>query len=271
MNSPSSVLEILGDSVASFSIYFANLLITRTFTGIPIEMLRIVNLLDIGRVYLCFDKKRLTHRQLRTGAFADCPMLYGWIYPNILMGVMIMCTYACVRSTAAYSHMLMLSSHCLLTIADCSSYFAAMHGFLCVLVHHVQVSAAVHLHQQVHSWRRHVVQHLRPIDVRADIWTTDSDLLPRHSPHIHHRSPLRHVASTGHGVDILVKSEQAIFAASQAAVIGASQGDRQGHACLQKPPANIHTRAVVQALHVPPALSVRRNASTCCVQAHRKI
>eukprot|EP01031_Cornospumella_fuschlensis_P049512 gene49512-60623_t len=71
-------------------------MITRTFTGIPIEMLRLFNLLDIALVYLCKDKRKCTRRELRTGAFADCPMLYGWIYPNVLMGLMIMCTYACI-------------------------------------------------------------------------------------------------------------------------------------------------------------------------------
>lgn len=59
-------------------------------------MLRIYNLIDIGLVTACADKKRYTRRQLRTGSFADCPMLYGWIYPNILMGLMIMVTYACI-------------------------------------------------------------------------------------------------------------------------------------------------------------------------------
>ncbi|RYG62290.1 hypothetical protein EON64_18035, partial [archaeon] len=96
IDNPSAILSILGNSVASFSIYFANLMITRTFTGIPIEMLRIFNLLDIALVYLCKDKRKCTRRELRTGAFADCPMLYGWIYPNVLMGLMIMCTYACI-------------------------------------------------------------------------------------------------------------------------------------------------------------------------------
>jgi hypothetical protein len=100
ISNPSAILSILGNSVASFSIYFANLIITRTFTGIPIEMLRLFNLLDIALVYLFYDKKRYTRRQLRTGAFADCPMLYGWIYPNILMGLMIMVTYACVSDFA---------------------------------------------------------------------------------------------------------------------------------------------------------------------------
>lgn len=98
LEDPTSILSILGNSVPSFSIYFANLLITRAFTGIPIEMLRIFPLLDIVIVMFCADKKRYTRRELSSGAFADPPMLYGWIYPNILMGVMIMVTYFCVSN-----------------------------------------------------------------------------------------------------------------------------------------------------------------------------
>jgi hypothetical protein len=96
LQNPSSILSILGNSVPSFSIYFATLIITRTFTGIPIEMLRIFPLLEILSVKFCKDKKKCTRRELRNGAFADPPMDYGWIYPNILMVLMIMVTYCCV-------------------------------------------------------------------------------------------------------------------------------------------------------------------------------
>lgn len=105
LQNPSSILSILGSSVPSFSIYFANLIITRAFTGIPIEMLRIFPLLDIMIVQYCSNKKKLTRRELMEGAFADPPMVYGWIYPNILMGLMIMVTYSCV-STIPFSSLL---------------------------------------------------------------------------------------------------------------------------------------------------------------------
>lgn len=93
---PSSILSILGNSVPSFSIYFANLIITRTFTGLIIEMLRIFPLLQVATVACCSDKRKYTRRELRQGPFADPPMLYGWIYPNILMVVMIMVTFSCL-------------------------------------------------------------------------------------------------------------------------------------------------------------------------------
>lgn len=99
LSNPANILSILGSSVPSFSIFFANLVVIKTFTAVPIEMLRIFPLLDILSVSLCLDKRRCTRRELRTGAFADPPMLYGWIYPNLMMILMIMLTYSSVNTS----------------------------------------------------------------------------------------------------------------------------------------------------------------------------
>lgn len=96
LSNPSSILGILGLSLPSFSIYFTNLIVVKTFTAVPIELLRLYPLMEILSVKLCMDKKKCTRRELRTGAFADPPILYGWIYPNLLMVLMIMLTYSCV-------------------------------------------------------------------------------------------------------------------------------------------------------------------------------
>lgn len=106
INSPTSILTILGLSLPSFSVYFTNLVIIKTFTGIPLEMLRVFPLLDIARVSVCINKKTVTRREMRTGAFADPPMLYGWIYPNLLMILMIMLTYSCVSVFLAVNSLL---------------------------------------------------------------------------------------------------------------------------------------------------------------------
>lgn len=116
---PASILTILGSSVPSFSTYFASLLIIRTCTAVPIEMLRLIPLLDILGVQLCYDKKKCTRRELRAGAFADPPMLYGWIYPNIIMVLMILFTYCCVswngmhayHAAGPYYHLSFCRSH----------------------------------------------------------------------------------------------------------------------------------------------------------------
>ena len=33
----------------------------------------------------CMDRRKCTRRELRTGAFFAWPMLYGWVYPNLMM------------------------------------------------------------------------------------------------------------------------------------------------------------------------------------------
>lgn len=94
--SPASILSILGYSLASFSTYFANLIIIKTFTVVPIEALRLWPLILVQTVKMCTDKKKVTRRELRSGAFSDPIMVYGWIYPSVLMVLMIMVTYCCI-------------------------------------------------------------------------------------------------------------------------------------------------------------------------------
>jgi hypothetical protein len=93
---PDSIASILGENLPQVSIYFANLVIVRTFLGLPIEMLRIWPLLTILGVKTCRNRKKMTRRELRTGAFADPPMSYGWYYPQIMMVVMIVVTYSTI-------------------------------------------------------------------------------------------------------------------------------------------------------------------------------
>ncbi|KAJ1416546.1 hypothetical protein B484DRAFT_434494, partial [Ochromonadaceae sp. CCMP2298] len=96
VHQPLAILSILGTSVPSFSIYFANMMVIKALTAVPLEMLRIVPLLDFVLSVICMDKQKCTRRELRTGCFADPPMLYGWIYPNLLMVLMIMLIYCCI-------------------------------------------------------------------------------------------------------------------------------------------------------------------------------
>lgn len=93
---PQSIFSILGNNLPSFSMYFANLLIIKSFTAVPLELMRIVPLVEIYFVKLFVDKKKCTRRELRSGAFADRPILYGWVYPNLLMVLMILLTYCCI-------------------------------------------------------------------------------------------------------------------------------------------------------------------------------
>lgn len=93
---PGNILTILGKSLPQVSIYFANMLIVKALTGVPVEMLRIWQLLTVVGVRSLFDKDKFTRRELRTGVFMDYPMEYGWVYPNLLMVLMILTIYMCI-------------------------------------------------------------------------------------------------------------------------------------------------------------------------------
>lgn len=94
--SPSSIATILGTSLPSVSIYFMNMLVIKTFTAVPLEMMRLYPLFKLLEVKLFYDEKKFTENELHSGVFADPPILYGWVYPNLLMVLMIMVTYSCV-------------------------------------------------------------------------------------------------------------------------------------------------------------------------------
>eukprot|EP01042_Synura_sphagnicola_P025448 gene25448-32684_t len=78
------------------SMFFANLMIVKILTAIPLEMIRPWQLSTIQLMGHCMDKRRTTRRDLRTGVFYSWPMLYGWIYPQLMMVLMIMVTYSTI-------------------------------------------------------------------------------------------------------------------------------------------------------------------------------
>ena len=75
---PRSLLSILGEQLPQVSIFFANLLLVKTLVSVPMELLRIWPLLQVYAVKYFRNKKKLTRRELREGAFADLPLDYGW-------------------------------------------------------------------------------------------------------------------------------------------------------------------------------------------------
>ena len=81
IENPSSILSILGTSLPSLSIYFTNLLIVKTFTAVPLELLRVWPLLQILSVRMCLDRNKCTIRELKTGnTLLCCVVSYFDIY-----------------------------------------------------------------------------------------------------------------------------------------------------------------------------------------------
>lgn len=93
---PQILIDLLGQTIPSVSLYFANLVIVKIFAAIPIEMLRPWQLSSILFIGTIMDRRKTTRRDLRTGAFFAWPMLYGWIYPQLMMVQMIIITYSCI-------------------------------------------------------------------------------------------------------------------------------------------------------------------------------
>ena len=175
IESPSSILTILGTSLPSLSMYFTNLLIVKTFTAVPLEMLRVWPLIEILSVRMCQDKKKCTIRELKTGAFANPPMLYGWIYPNLLMVLMIISTYCCIAPLLVPFGMLFYAFAYLMykvwvkhtsgcpdrQSADSPSFLRPSCGGA--------VPAAVRVHQRLPVGWVHVVRRVQPIHARPHL------------------------------------------------------------------------------------------------------
>ena len=89
-----TISTLLGYTIPTLSLYFTDLVIVKIFTAVPLEMCRPFQLFSIYLVGTILNKKSVTRRELRTGAFYAWPMLYGWVYPQILLVMLIMITYS---------------------------------------------------------------------------------------------------------------------------------------------------------------------------------
>lgn len=96
LTKPQTLVDVIGGRMPNVSMFFANLMIVKILTAIPLEMIRPWQLSTIQLMGHCMDKRRTTRRDLRTGVFYSWPMLYGWIYPQLMMVLMIMVTYSTI-------------------------------------------------------------------------------------------------------------------------------------------------------------------------------
>lgn len=96
IDTPRSIFVILGQNLPGFSIYFTNLLIVKTLTAVPLELLRTWPLILHLSLRMCLDEKKCSWRDLRSGVFAPPTLVYGWIYPSSLMVLMIITTYSTI-------------------------------------------------------------------------------------------------------------------------------------------------------------------------------
>lgn len=74
---PQQLLLILGETLPKLAGYFISLLITKTLAGLPMVLLRIGALSRMMFLRSCFNKRRLTQRELNE-VYRKQPILYGW-------------------------------------------------------------------------------------------------------------------------------------------------------------------------------------------------
>ncbi len=175
INNPGNILNVLGYYIASFSVYFANLVVIKTFTGLPVEFLRLWPLIQLGFYTLFRDKNKCTRRELASGSYLLTHSLTHSLthLPTNLL-------------THSLTHSLLLT-HSLIHLffrtfreapilvrLDLSESADDLDDHVCVLLHrpvhhairccilcvhlpHVQISIVIHLHDELPIRRFYVV------------------------------------------------------------------------------------------------------------------
>eukprot|EP00986_Skeletonema_menzelii_P015870 scaffold12865_cov152-Skeletonema_menzelii.AAC.7 len=92
---PQHLLFILGNTLPKLAGYFISLLLTKTLAGLPIVLLRFGALSRMTFLNSCFNRKRLTQRELDE-VHRKQPIYYGWEYPTQFLAIIICFTYACI-------------------------------------------------------------------------------------------------------------------------------------------------------------------------------
>jgi len=90
---PQHLLYILGNTLPKLAGYFISLLLTKTFAGLPIVLLRLGALSRMTFLKSCFNRRRLTQRELDE-VHRKQPVNYGWEYPTQFLAIIICFTYA---------------------------------------------------------------------------------------------------------------------------------------------------------------------------------
>lgn len=95
LDSPTSALQVLSDTVPTVVGYFMSLIMTKILAGLPVVLLRFGALLRMGFLRLCFKEAHLTQRELNE-VYRPQEFLYGWEYPTQLLVIVICFTYSVI-------------------------------------------------------------------------------------------------------------------------------------------------------------------------------
>jgi Calcium-dependent channel, 7TM region, putative phosphate len=95
IESPSSILPLLGKSIPLMVGYFVALLVTKTLAGLPMVFLRFGALMRMLLLLILSDDKKLTQREL-DAIYRLENVQYGWEFPTQLLTVVIVFSYAVI-------------------------------------------------------------------------------------------------------------------------------------------------------------------------------
>ncbi|CAN0195006.1 unnamed protein product, partial [Scytosiphon promiscuus] len=93
---PSAILSILGDTFPAVAVYFLDVIVVKIFVGLPFEILRGWPLIRVMWSQRCTNRAFATEREIRTGPFGPAELLYGWVYPTLLLVLVVCFVYAVI-------------------------------------------------------------------------------------------------------------------------------------------------------------------------------
>eukprot|EP00903_Cladosiphon_okamuranus_P018683 g17196.t2 len=96
LDNPKAVLSILGDTFPAVAVYFLDVIVVKIFVGLTFELLRGWPLIRVLWSQRCTNRAYATEREIRTGPFGPAELLYGWVYPTLLLVLVVCFVYAVI-------------------------------------------------------------------------------------------------------------------------------------------------------------------------------
>ncbi len=91
---PSRLVQILGTEVPAVATYASTIIIIKLLTGLPMYLLRMLNLLRTIYMHLATNIDLRTPRDWHRGAALPPQPLYGNIYPSFMMTMLLSFVYS---------------------------------------------------------------------------------------------------------------------------------------------------------------------------------
>ncbi len=94
IQAPRRFFEILGTEIPLVATYASTIIIVKLLAGLPLYLLRVINILRTAYLHLATNTELRTSRDWRRGASLPPVPLYGNLYPSMLMTMLLAFTYS---------------------------------------------------------------------------------------------------------------------------------------------------------------------------------